>query len=412
MLKLTAQLQHYAWGDTTSIASLQGREPSGQPEAEAWFGAHSSAPAETPDGPLDQVIAAAPDAMLGDETAAEFGGRLPFLVKLLAASCALSIQAHPSLDQAREGWAREEAAGVPLDAPSRNYKDTNHKPEILVALTPFEAMAGFRPLGDTAALLRSFHIPELDRAADTLADTSIDERDRLRSVLTGWLALADPTTLVGAVVTRAAELSDPVSRNIITISQTFPGDRGILAALLLNHIELAPGEALFLPAGNLHAYLGGFGVEVMANSDNVLRGGLTAKHIDVPELERVLVFDTLADPRMQPARQHHGPYEVQHFDVPVPDFAVSRVTGAAGTARAHTLAGGMSFGGGVPRIVLNVGEAITLRSSSSKMNTDASTLSAASSVELGPGEAAFIGANEGAVDILVGGTEFFIVTPG
>ena len=149
----------------------------------------------------------------------------------------------------------------------------------------------------------------------------------------------------------------------------------------------------------------------MANSDNVLRGGLTAKHIDVPELERVLVFDTLADPRMQPARQHHGPYEVQHFDVPVPDFAVSRVTGAAGTARAHTLAGGMSFGGGVPRIVLNVGEPITLRSSSSKMNTDASTLSAASSVELGPGEAAFIGANE-SVDILVGGTEFFIVTPG
>ena len=395
MLKLTGILQHYAWGDKSSIAMFQGRQPDGQPEAELWFGAHPSAPSATAEGPLDAVIATDPAKLLGAQAAKEWENHLPFLVKLLAARQPLSIQAHPSIVQAKGGFAREDAAGIPRDVAHRNYKDENHKPEILIALTPFRATAGFRPIEDTARVLAAFEMPELDEARGMLIGESLE------ALLRHWLSLEDPTPLVDAVVARAevmarAGQTDPdvarLAENIVFIGQEFPGDVGILAALLLNHIELEPGEAVFLPAGNLHAYLEGFGVEVMANSDNVLRGGLTSKHIDVDELMDVLIFSSIEDPTLD-AVTHvqetaRGEVRCTEYPVPVKDFAVIRYSSQE--------VGEISLDNG-PAIVLDV----------------AGQLELGGSVSLGPGEAAFIAADDGAVAATWdGATDFFVVRPG
>ena len=382
MLKLTGKVQDYAWGDTSSIATLQGRTPSGRPEAEVWFGAHPSAPSATENGPLDGVIAADPVSALGEP------GTLPFLVKLLAAARPLSIQAHPSIAQAREGFARENGAGIPLDAAHRNYKDDNHKPEILIALTPFKAMAGFRPVEQTVELLDELSVPELDKARKMLADDSVGAHQRLRLVLSEWLELDDPTPVVNSVLDRAAELDSFVARNLVFIGEAFPGDVGVLAALLLNHVELEPGQALFLPAGNLHAYLEGFGVEVMANSDNVLRGGLTEKHIDIAELEDIVVFEPITDPILVPDEEADDGVRCAKFPIPVPDFSVTRYSGE----------GSVPLEG--PAIILAVTGRVAL----------------GDSLGIGPGEAAFIAAEDGEVAAEFraadSATDFFVVRPG
>lgn len=378
MLKLTGQVQNYAWGDTSSIAGVQGRTPTGEPEAEVWFGAHPSAPSATDEGPLDEVISTDPVGTLGTHAT------LPFLVKLLAAARPLSIQAHPSIAQAAEGFAREDAAGIPRNAPHRNYKDANHKPEILIALTPFRAMAGFRPVDETAAFLAELAVPELERAGAMLIDGTVPVNERLRSVLSGWLALDDPEPLVSAVLERAADIDSDVTRNLVFIGEAFPGDVGVLAALLLNHVDLEPGQALFLPAGNMHAYLEGFGVEVMANSDNVLRGGLTEKHIDVDELKDIVVFEPIEDPVLAPKITHGSGYVVEEFPVPVPDFAVTRLTGA----------GTVPLEG--PAIVLAVTGHVTL----------------GESLVVAPGEAVFIAADDGAVDAKFSSADLFIAQTG
>lgn len=382
MLKLTGKVQDYAWGDTSSIATLQGRTPSGRPEAEVWFGAHPSAPSATENGPLDGVIAADPVGTLGEP------GTLPFLVKLLAAARPLSIQAHPSIQQAREGFARENAAGIPLDAAHRNYKDDNHKPEILIALTPFKAMAGFRPVEQTVELLDEIAVPELDKARQLLADDAVDVDKRLRLVLSEWLELDEPAPIVNAVLARVPELDSAVARNLVFIGEAFPGDVGVLAALLLNHVELAPGQALFLPAGNMHAYLEGFGVEVMANSDNVLRGGLTEKHIDIAELEDIVVFEPIADPVLAAEETAGDGVHRVEFPIPVPDFAVTRYSGV----------GSVPLEG--PAIILAVAGRVALDDS----------------LEIGPGEAAFIAAEDGEVAAEFraadSATDFFVVRPG
>lgn len=378
MLKLTGQVQNYAWGDTSSIAGLQGRTPTGEPEAEVWFGAHPSAPSTTNEGPLDAVIAADPVSALGTHAT------LPFLVKLLAAARPLSIQAHPSIAQAEEGFAREDTAGIPRNAPHRNYKDRNHKPEMLIALTPFRAMAGFRPVDETAELLAEFNVPELDEAGALLIDATVPVHERLRSVISGWLGMDNPAPLVNTVLERAAELDSDVARNLVFIGEAFPGDVGVLAALLLNHVTLEPGQALFLPAGNMHAYLEGFGVEVMANSDNVLRGGLTEKHIDVDELKDIVVFEPIEDPVLAPKITHGSGFVAEEFPVPVPDFAVTRLTGEV-TAPVEG-----------PAIVLAVTGHVAL----------------GDSLELAPGEAAFIAADDGSVDAQFSSADLFIAQTG
>jgi mannose-6-phosphate isomerase len=289
-------------------------EPDGRPVAELWFGAHAQGPSAAPahGTTLDALVAADPDGLLGADCVARFGPELPFLLKVLAADTALSIQVHPDRAQAAAGFAREDAAGIPRDAPERNYRDPNHKPELLCALTPFDALCGFRPVSATLDLLASLDLPELSFVIDLLHGP-----DPLRAAFTAVLEHPDPAPLVAAVIRRVADAADGPLHAARLAAEHFPDDVGVLLTLLLNYVRLQPGEAIFLGAGNVHAYLRGAGVEIMANSDNVLRCGLTPKHIDIPELLRITDFTELAEPRR--------PSVGGRFDVPVPDFSLTRL---------------------------------------------------------------------------------------
>ncbi|WP_016934666.1 mannose-6-phosphate isomerase, class I, partial [Rhodococcus sp. R1101] len=306
MHRLEGAVRSYAWGSRTAIATLRGRTvPSHHPEAELWLGAHPADPARLVDSDGDEhslldLLSAEPRRHLGDRAVGAFGPRLPFLLKLLAAEEPLSLQAHPSARQAAEGFAREEALGIPIDSPVRNYKDANHKPELVVALTRFEALAGFRDPKRTVELFEALAVPELDPYVGLLAGQP--DSSGLRALFTTWITLPPPALaallprVLDGCVTYLATGRDgerdfvPEVRTALQLADFYPGDAGVLASLLLNRITLQPGEGLYLDAGNLHAYLHGMGVEIMANSDNVLRGGLTPKHVDVPELLRVLDF--------------------------------------------------------------------------------------------------------------------------
>ncbi len=318
MRRLENPIQPYAWGSATAIPALLGEAPDGGPKAELWLGAHPSAPSRVvDDGPLDAVIAQAPAALLGADAVARFGPQLPFLVKVLAAAQPLSLQAHPSLAQARAGFAREEASGVTRGAPHRNYKDANHKPELICALGPFHALCGFRRIADSVTLFRGLGLSAL---ADRLEGRGL--RDTFAHVMT--LPETERRTL-------AQSASDACASRVpgafaaecawgARLARQYPGDVGLVGALLLNLVTLQEGEALFLPAGNLHAYLEGVGVEVMASSDNVLRGGLTPKHVDVPELLSVLSFE---DGPVRVLTPEGSPEAV--YETPAPDFRLSRV---------------------------------------------------------------------------------------
>lgn len=306
--------------------------PAAHPEAELWFGAHPGDPAwlETADGEtsLLQALIADPEGQLGNASRTRFGDVLPFLVKVLAADEPLSLQAHPSAEQAVEGYLREERLGIPVSAPTRNYRDTSHKPELLVALQPFEALAGFRQAARTAKLLRALAVSDLDPYIELLNDQS--DADGLRALFTTWITAPQPdidvlvpAVLDGAInyVSSGATEFESEAKTVLELGERYPGDAGVLAALLLNRITLAPGEAIFLPAGNLHTYLRGFALEVMANSDNVLRGGLTPKHVDVPELLRVLDFKPTTEDQLR-ARTHRDGLALV-YDTPADEFAVA-----------------------------------------------------------------------------------------
>ncbi len=333
---LRGALRTYAWGSRTAIAEFTGRPvPAAHPEAELWFGAHPGDPArlETAQGEtsLLEALAADPDGQLGSSSRARFGDVLPFLVKVLAADEPLSLQAHPSADQAVEGYLREERMGIPVSSPVRNYRDTSHKPELLVALQSFEALAGFRQASRTTELLRALAVSDLDPFIDLLNDQS--DADSLRALFTTWITAPQPdidvlvpAVLEGAIqyVSSGATEFQAEAKTVLELGERYPGDAGVLAALLLNRISLAPSEAIFLPAGNLHAYLRGVGVEVMANSDNVLRGGLTPKHVDVPELLRVLDFTPTAEAQLRVQTRREGLELV--YETPTDEFAVALLT--------------------------------------------------------------------------------------
>jgi len=296
VLLLANPIQNYAWGSHTLLAQLLGRPPAELPEAELWIGAHPRAPSRAPGGrSLLELIAADPAGMLGPAVQRRFGARLPFLLKVLAVESPLSLQAHPNLEQARAGYAREQAAGIALDAHERTYKDDNHKPELLCALSRFETLSGFRAPLDTAQLFSELGLADL--ALVTALRSG--QPEPLRVAFSDLMTLAPEARarLSAEVVARserASHAASPFQGSFAwaaRLGRAYPGDIGAVASLLLNHLVLEPLEAVYLEAGRLHAYLSGTGVEIMANSDNVLRGGLTPKHIDVAELSRVLRFD-------------------------------------------------------------------------------------------------------------------------
>jgi mannose-6-phosphate isomerase len=313
LLTLQGVVQHYDWGGYNFIPDLLGREnTTRRPFGELWIGAHAKAPSLADVGgtlePLDQLIAEAPVAILGQAATARFGGRLPYLFKVLDVRKMLSIQAHPTLEQARRGFARENAAGVGLEASFRNYKDDNHKPEIGVALTEFWMLHGFRPLEQIAE--RFAQTPELGALMPDFPQRLVQAGHHDHEARRGLLR-----ELYGAVMTMPQERVDVLLNGLLArlltklspdknsadywalrAAENFPlpgghRDRGIFSVYLLNLVHLLPGQGTFQPAGVLHAYLEGVNVELMANSDNVLRGGLTTKHVDVPELLSILTFE-------------------------------------------------------------------------------------------------------------------------
>lgn len=321
----------YAWGSKTAIAALLGRPARTEPEAEVWIGAHPADPSGLDDpaggSTLDEAISLDPVGTLGAHVARRFGPRLPFLLKVLAADAPLSLQAHPSSRQAVEGFARENAAGVPLESPVRNYKDPSHKPELICALTRFHALCGFRDATVTRRLLAELNAPRLDPYLDLLADEGgAPGIARLFTAFQG-AQREELDRLLGEVIAACRshlghgefwlEYSTAVE-----LAGRYPHDAGVLVSLLMNRVTLDPGEAIYLPAGQLHAYLSGFGVEIMANSDNVLRGGLTGKHIDVPELMTVLDFRTGSVTVIDPIALDESEW---WYPTPSPEFRLSRM---------------------------------------------------------------------------------------
>jgi mannose-6-phosphate isomerase len=325
MWQLSNGVRFYPWGSRTVIPELLGQPvPADRPWAELWVGAHPDEPSVLSNGtPLDKAIEQDPDALLGRGVRERFGERLPFLMKVLAAEQPLSLQAHPTTEQAQAGFVAEEAAGVPHDDATRTFKDPFHKPELLLALTTFEALCGFRPVEESLHCLAKLQVPELKPTIAALA------RGGLRAAIPQLLALdaARRDELVGAAAEAAARFvaaHDPEFINTYrwaaTLAQTYPGDPGVVISLMCNHLKLAPGEAVFLPAGNLHAYLSGAGIEVMASSDNVLRGGLTGKHVDLAALIEVLDFTDGRVPVLHPVL---GPGGLR-YPVPVEEFDLTR----------------------------------------------------------------------------------------
>lgn len=341
MYQIENVLRPYAWGSTTAIAELLGRPASGGPEAELWIGAHPDSPSTAvhPNGvtqSLDELIASNPLHHLGAASLEAFGPRLPFLTKVLAAEQPLSLQVHPSLEQAREGYARENAAGMPAGSSGRNYKDDNHKPEMIFALTPFRALCGFRPAAASRGIFE--HVAHvLDSAAVDVPAiiTGVvedlgqdDEAAALRAAFTrlieGGQEVSEAVAQIDSVLRSGAprEPHEEALTAMLGINEAFPGDPGVLISLLLNHLSLNPGEAVYLPAGNIHAYIHGLGVEVMAASDNVLRGGLTPKHIDVPELLKTVRFESIGVPRVLAEGTEFGQ---ELYRPPFKEFQLQRI---------------------------------------------------------------------------------------
>jgi mannose-6-phosphate isomerase len=284
----------YDWGSEELIQDFANLGVLGQPAAEVWFGSHPKAPS---------VIASS------SQTLRDLVPELGFLVKLLAAKKPLSIQAHPSKERAQEQFA--------LANPS--YTDANHKPEMIIAITSFEALCGFRPLQDI----------ETDLAA--LANSDAKFEPWLKALTTGGLKAATEFALTHNLAEDLGRNLSVLKRSRVQLYQKlaeyFQGDVGLaIGTILMNHVSLAPGEGLYLPAGNIHAYLSGLGLEVMASSDNVLRGGLTKKPIDVPELMQVLDFQPLEDPIIKPKTILRG---LTQYPADVEDFTVYRVEPSA-----------------------------------------------------------------------------------
>lgn len=385
-------IQNYAWGSDTALAKMQGRPaPSLKPEAELWMGAHHKASSYVDRAgasqELREVIAADPARELGP-VAAEFGSELPFLLKVIAARLPLSIQVHPDAAQAAAGFAAEETSGIPRGDAKRNYADPYHKPELLCAITEFEAFCGFRPLFEASQLLREL------AGAGAPVSTYADEVERIGSlepVITALLTAPDPHSLLDQVLAACRALVEAGSPHAdifartLAIADQFPGDVGAIVVLLLKFMRLAPGEAIFIPAGVLHSYVSGVGIEILANSDNVLRAGLTPKHVDVAELLRITDWDALPVSPVPPREISAG---LLRWSPQVADFSLTKVD----------LAGEVTLPHAGPRIIFcTIGEV--------------NARDAVSGVQLEPGFSAFSPASAGPI-VLTGHGTIFVAAPG
>ena len=308
LVRLSGEVKNYDWGSRNLI---QDHFHLGEPEkavAEVWFGTQ----------PGGESIAAESGKPLSEL----IGAKLSFLAKFLAAGSPLSIQVHPTKAQAKAGFAREQALGLEISDPIRNYRDQNHKPEILVAVSAFSALCGFRPLSELQEIFLAFS--ESEERFGLLA-AELASGARVQEIFT---ELLEDTELV-AKFSKSVGESDSIGEDqplaqaardlALSLLEKHPGDTGVMVSLMLNHLVLEPGEAIFLPAGNLHAYLSGLGVEVMAASDNVIRGGLTSKHIDRAELLNITDFQELLEPLVKPVKLAEGFFEYQ---VDAPEFRI------------------------------------------------------------------------------------------
>lgn len=394
--RLDNTIQHYAWGSVDGITKALGvPNPDGGPFAELWMGAHPSAPSKvTVEGKsvgLDELIAGDPELFLGSRCAKRFGGELPFLFKALSAGTPLSIQAHPGKRKAEIGFERENLGGIPVNAPERSYRDPNHKPEASVALTNVELLCGFRPIEEIIADVRALGCGKYSHLFDRL------ERDPGRmelSVLFYNVVSAEERTKLDMLENARdrigrmlAERSVPSDREaafrwILRLMGFFPGDIGALAPLVLNLVSIEPGRSVPIAPGELHAYLSGTCLEIMANSDNVIRGALTKKYIDLPELVSVLSFTSERVVPVLPEPRGEGE---ETFPIFVPDFLISRIALKPGSSWTRSAEAG-------PDIVLCAsGEAV--------ISEPAAAGDGTASLALARGQSAFAAADSGGYSI-------------
>ena len=396
----------YDWGSRTALAALQGRAPSGEHEAELWMGAHPLAPSLLVVGgeagghghevSLAEMITADPSGVLGEATFTRFGPRLPFLLKVLAVERALSVQVHPGQGRAAARFAEEEALGLPVGSDKRTYVDPYAKPEFLYALTEFDALAGLRTADDAAGLLGLLDLPDLDGALSALSAGT--GREAVRTALARLLHMPDgerrrfaddaarrAEELLAAGGRHLAEGERAALRVLVRLRGEHPGDVLVVAPLLLRLHRLPPGGTIFLPTGVPHAYLGGLAVEIMATSDNVLRAGLTTKHVDAEEL--LAALDPDADAQVHRPESGEG---VQTWPVPVPEFRLARLE-VTGSVCVPTAPSG-------PSVVLCTGGRVEVHC-------------LGDAVALGGGESAFVPDGSGDL-VLQGAGEVFVATPG
>ncbi|MFY9263197.1 MAG: mannose-6-phosphate isomerase, class I [Actinomycetaceae bacterium] len=420
MKLIQGRVRDYAWGSRSAIPRLFGYGPAEDPVAELWMGAHPTAPAFVSDDPrtrvyvpgaetvagreatagsktlagsepdaqtLDEYISADPVRIMGEDAYARHGGELPYLLKVIAPDTPLSLQVHPSREQAEQGFAREEAAGIARDSRERCYPDRNHKPEMVYALTTFDALVGFRSPRRILGVLHGLDTPLSDRLYALISARA--NADGVRAAFASLLTEATrPSSseideVVAACARRpASESASPRADQIVCrLAQTYPGDPGVVASLLLNPVTLHAGEALFIPAGTVHAYLAGTTIEIMASSDNVLRAGLTEKHMDIPELLKVV--ETVAAPPIRIAPEKISPVQSTYY-VPVDDFELS-VIELRNSFKAELVRG---YG---LRIILCVRGAVDLQAGGQR-------------VHLNTGQAAIIDASDGPVSARGAGT--------
>ncbi|EHZ7343054.1 TPA: mannose-6-phosphate isomerase, class I [Vibrio vulnificus] len=329
--KLDNPVKNYEWGSKTAIQSLFGIDnPNGEPQAEIWMGAHPNGCSTVSiDGEsvlLSKLIQSNQEGILSKATAEQFG-ELPYLFKVLAAGQALSIQVHPSKEEAEVGFAREEAQGIDRSAAQRNYRDPNHKPELVYALTPYQAMNGFRAFDDILArfthMVGAVHMPTVQALLEVFKDNKTSYG--LEAFFTGLLSLQgdDKLQSLAALLEyvklhQKQDLEDDLCSLVLELAQSYPSDIGLFAPFMLNVLTLKPGQAMYLDARTPHAYLKGAGLEIMANSDNVLRAGLTPKHIDVDELAKCTLFEEKPVESLLCQPETDGDYH--HYPVSVPDF--------------------------------------------------------------------------------------------